>query len=113
MGRYVQLDWKTLLPDLRMGDGARPYEGDTLDLHDFIFNYLKPVIENILSSHANEKSAQDLCQILYTESYVYSPSIIHEDSTCNHEYYGNYDDFSCYYITLGDLYQFLSENNSF
>jgi hypothetical protein len=89
-------------------DGAQPYEGSSLDLNDFIFSYLKPIIDNILSSHANEKSAQDLCQILYN-----NPSIIKEDSRCNHEYYGNYDDFSCYYITLGDLYQFLSENNSF
>jgi hypothetical protein len=89
-------------------DGAQPYEGDSLDLNDFVFSYLKPILENILSSHANEKSPQELCQILYNDS-----SIIHEDSRCNHEYYGNYDDYSCYYITLGDLYQFLSENNSF
>ena len=89
-------------------DGAQPYEGDSLDLNDFIFSYLKPILDDILSSHANEKSPQELCQILYNDS-----SIIHEDSRCNHEYYGNYDDYSCYYITLGDLYQFLSENNSF
>jgi hypothetical protein len=89
-------------------DGAQPYEGDSLDLNDFVFSYLKPILDDILSSHANEKSAQELCQILYNDS-----SIIHEDSRCNHEYYGNYDDYSCYYITLGDLYQFLSENNSF
>lgn len=89
-------------------DGAQPYDGSSLDLNDFVFSYLKPILENILSSHANEKSPQELCQILYNNS-----SIIHEDSRCNHEYYGNYDDYSCYYITLGDLYQFLSENNSF
>jgi hypothetical protein len=89
-------------------DGAQPYDGSSLDLNDFIFSYLKPILENILSSHANEKSPQELCQILYNDS-----SIIHEDSRCNYEYYGNYDDYSCYYITLGDLYQFLSENNSF
>lgn len=90
-------------------DGAQPYYGSSLDLNNFIFSYLKPILNDILNSHAiNEISSQELCQILYND-----PSIIYEDSRTNYEYYGNCDDYSCYYITLGDLYQFLSENNSF
>lgn len=89
-------------------DGAQPYYGKELDLNDFIFSYLKPILNDILASHANEKSPEELCQILYN-----NPSIIKEDYRSDTQYYGNYDDYSCYYITLGDLYQFLSENNSF
>ena len=89
-------------------DGAQPYDGKELDLNDFIFSYLKPILNDILASHANDKSPEELCQILYN-----NPSIIKEDSRSETQYYGNYDDYSCYYITLGDLYQFLSENNSF
>lgn len=89
-------------------DGAQPYDGKELDLNDFIFSYLKPILNDILASHANDKSSEELCQILYN-----NPSIINEDSRSDTQYYGNYDDYSCYYITLGDLYQFLSENNSF
>jgi len=89
-------------------DGAQPYDGKELDLNDFIFSYLKPILNYILASHANEKSPEELCQILYN-----NPSIIKEDYRSDTQYYGNYDDYSCYYITLGDLYQFLSENNSF
>lgn len=124
-GLENSLDWKKrnvfLYADVNTGgasggscwdtgddDGAQPYDGESLDLNDFLFSYLKPILENILHSHANEKSAQELCQVLYN-----NPSIIREDSTSDYQYYGNYDDYSCYYITLGDLYQFLSENNSF
>ena len=88
--------------------GAQPYDGESLSMNDFLFSYLKPILENILNSHANEKSAQELCQILYN-----NPNIIKEGSRSENQYYGNYDDYSCYYITLEDLYQFLSENNSF
>lgn len=89
-------------------DGAQSYEGGRLDLNDFIFSYLNPILNDILASHANEKSPEELCQILYN-----NPSIIKEGYRCDSQYYGNYDDYSCYYITLGDLYKFLSENNSF
>ena len=89
-------------------DGAMPYDGKSLDLNDFIYSYLQPILENILANQASIKTAKELCDILY-----HKPDIIKEDSRCNHEYYGNYDDYECYYITLEDLFKFLYENEGF
>ena len=89
-------------------DGAQPYDGNSLDLHDFIYSYLKPKLQEILSTQASTKTATELCDILYN-----NPGIIKEDSRRNNEYYGNYDDYECYYITLEDLFKFLYENEGF
>lgn len=88
-------------------DGARPYDGDSLDLYTYIFQYLKNVFDKILSNYANDITSTELCNILYND-----PSIIKEDSRCDSEYYGNYSDYSCYYITIGDLFEFLSKNDA-
>jgi hypothetical protein len=89
-------------------DGARHYDGDSLILYDFIYYYLQPILEDIISTQATTKTSKELCDILHKKS-----DIIHEDSRCNNEYYGNYDDYSCYYITLEDLFKFLYENEGF
>lgn len=89
-------------------DGARPYDGDSLDLHEYIFVYLKMVFDKILSNYANNISSTELCNILYKDP----SSIIKEDSRCDSEYYGNYTNYNCYYITIGDLFEFLSKNDA-
>ena len=89
--------------------GAQPYEGESLDLHDFVYQYLKPILENILYEYHHDKSVDELCEILYSSSY----NIIGEDSRYNNEYYGNGDDYACHTITLGDLFKFLLENGCF
>lgn len=88
--------------------GATPYEGSQLDLHDFVYDYLNNVLESIISDYPNDKSVSELCDILYN-----NPSIIKEGTRTNYEYYGNYDDYSSYYITLGDLFEFLLKNGTF
>jgi len=88
--------------------GPREYYGSSLDLHEFIYSYLKPIFDSILNNYANDKSSTELCDILYN-----NPNIIKEDDRSNYEYYGNYDNYSAYYITLGDLFEFLLKNGSF
>ncbi len=89
--------------------GAQPYQGESLDLHDFVYLYLKPILENILYEYHHDKSVDELCEILVNSPY----DIIGEDSRYNNEYYGNGDDYSCHTITLGDLFKFLVENGCF
>lgn len=89
-------------------DGAQPYDGDSLDLRDFIYDYLKPILRSILEMQVTTVTADELCEILY-----HNPENIHVDSRCNHEYYGNYDNYSCYYMTLENLFIFLSKNGGF
>jgi hypothetical protein len=86
-------------------DGAQPYEGRSLDLNDFIYSYMKPILEHVLSNQATTKTAEELCDVLY-----HNPNMIREDSRCNHEYYGNYDDYECYYMTFESLFKFLLQN---
>lgn len=88
--------------------GPSEYYGDSLDLYDFIYSYLKPIFDSILNNYANDKNSKELCDILYKD-----PNIIKEDYRTNHEYYGNYDNYSAYYIKLGDLFEFLLKNGSF
>ena len=89
-------------------DGAQPYEGESLDLNDFIYSYMKPILEHILSNQATTKTAEELCDVLY-----HNPNMIREDSRCNTEYYGNYDDYECYYMTFESLFKFLLQNEGF
>jgi hypothetical protein len=89
-------------------DGAQPYYGNSLELRDFIYNYLKPILKSILEMQATTVTADELCDILYN-----SPQNIGEDSRSNYEYYGNYDDYSCHYMTLENLFIFLSKNGGF
>jgi hypothetical protein len=89
-------------------DGAQPYDGNSLDLRDFIYDYLKPILISILEMQATTVTADELCEILYQ-----NPENIREDSRCNHEYYGNYDNYECYYMTLENLFIFLSKNGGF
>jgi len=89
-------------------DGAQPYDGDSLELNDFIYSYLQPILQEILSTQATTKTAKELCDILYN-----NPNIVREDDRSNYEYYGNYDNYSCYYITLESLFEFLYQNEGF
>lgn len=81
------------------------YHGSSLDFNLFIYNYLLPIIENILYNQANIKTAKQLCDILYKD-----PSIINFSDRRYDDYYGNYDKYQCYYITLEDLFVFLGRN---
>ena len=69
---------------------------------------MKPILEHILSNQATTKTAEELCDVLY-----HNPNMIREDSRCNHEYYGNYDDYECYYTTFESLFKFLLQNEGF
>jgi len=88
--------------------GAQDYYGGSLDLNKFVYSYLEPKLNIILNSHANMKSARELCDILYK-----NPEIISESDRTRYEYYGNYDNFSCYFITLENLFKFLNDNETF
>ena len=89
-------------------DGARPYEGESMDYNDFIYDYLKYVFDDILIKYAPDKTSTELCDILYSN---YS-GIVRNDSRTNYEYYGNYDNYECYWITLEDLFLFITQNTS-
>jgi hypothetical protein len=84
------------------------YDGKLIDLNDFIYFYLKPILENIISYQATTKTTKELCDILYNLGYKLG---IKQDYRTNYEYYGNYDNYSCYYMTLEDLFKFLAQND--
>lgn len=87
-------------------EGATPYDGNDIDI-DIFLAYLKHFIDCILYSHTNTKSSDELISIISNKG------IIHNSLWTNHEYYGNSDDYECYYITLYDLFRVFSENDCF
>ncbi len=88
-------------------EGAVPYEGKYLGYNDFIYDWLKYILDNIFLQYAPDKTSKELCDILSQNT-----NIIYTSNRCNNEYYGNYDDYECYWITLEDLFIFITQNTS-
>ena len=89
-------------------DGAQPYStGLYLEISD-----ITAIIEHLLYSIFGRNHAfADVPKLIEKLKTEYR--IIHEDSYCENEYYGNYTDYNFYYISLWDLYQFLAKNGAF
>lgn len=89
--------------------GAQEYYGKELDLRKFIYDYFQPKLEIILSRLPNMKSAKEMCDILFDNIH----GIVRSSHRTDYEYYGNYDNYSCYYITLERLFKFIGDNDGF
>ncbi len=91
-------------------DDLYEYSGESFEMTNFIYSYLQPILENILYSQANTKTAKQLCDLI-----LESPQVIpiSEDYRTNYEYYGNSDNYECRYIRLENLFKFLAQNEGF
>jgi hypothetical protein len=85
---------------------ARPYEtGYSIDSEDLTI-CIDHILTSIIGTNHPFVKIPDLIKKLEVSG------LIQEDCWTNYEYYGNSDDYNGYYITLWDLYVFLSKNHA-
>lgn len=87
------------------GEGAEEYyTGNSIKKVDFL-KFLKQWVTEILHPYPNINSIDSIIEI------INKSDLIKSGSYTNYEYYGNYDTYECYYITLYDLWWILSQND--
>ena len=87
--------------------GSQPYDTGNYPESNYIMSYLKHILSDIFGSNNLLVNVDEI-----SKDIAFS-QIAKGLSSTSYEYYGNYDSYQGYYVTLWDIYVYLAKNDIF